>query len=88
MSLDPEATLDHEERNLRPGKIFRINVAVLLREVMSEDSFYWLYNASFPPVSHSPPGPDSIEAPLLYDLRMPTVKPVGSLYSTDDAALG
>jgi hypothetical protein len=56
---------------------------------MSEDSFYWLYNAPPPhPVPPSPPGPDSIEPPLPHDLWMPTVNPVGSLHSTDDAALG
>jgi hypothetical protein len=55
---------------------------------MSEDSFYWLYNAPPPPVPPSPPGFDSMEAPLPHDLRMPTVNPVGSLHSTDDAALG
>jgi hypothetical protein len=55
---------------------------------MSTDLFYWLYNAPLPSVPPSPPGPDSMEAHLLDDLRMPTVNPVGSLYSTDDAALG
>jgi hypothetical protein len=55
---------------------------------MSKDSFYWLYNAPLPPVLPFPPGPDSMKAPLPQDLRMPTVNHVGSLYSTDDAALG
>jgi hypothetical protein len=40
----PTATADHAERNLQPEKIFLINVAVLLRKVMSRESFYWLYD--------------------------------------------
>jgi hypothetical protein len=63
-------------------------VADLLREVISKDSFYWLYNAPPPSVPSSLPGPDSMEAPLPHGLRMSTVNPVGSLHSTDDVALG
>jgi hypothetical protein len=63
-SLNPQATAYHAERNLRPGKIFFIDVAVLLREVVSGDLFYWLYDGAPPPVPPPPPGPDSMEDPL------------------------
>jgi hypothetical protein len=86
-SLNHQATAYHEERKLRPGKIFCINVAVVLREVMCMESFYWLHDGALPPVTPAPPGPDSMEAPLPPDLRMPTAKPVNSLYSTNSDAL-
>jgi hypothetical protein len=63
-SLNPQATADYAERNLRSEKIFRIDVAVLLREVMSRESLYWLYDSAPPPAPPAPPGPDSMEAPL------------------------
>jgi hypothetical protein len=84
--VKPQVTADHAERNLRPGKIFRINVAVLLREVMSWVLFYWLYDGVPPPVLPVPPGPDSMEAPLPPDLWMPTANLVGLLHFTNDEA--
>jgi hypothetical protein len=87
-SLNSQATADHHmECNLWPGKIFYINAVVLLREVISRESFYWLYDGAPPPVPPAPPAPNLMEASLFPDLWMPTAIPVGLLYSTNDQTL-
>jgi hypothetical protein len=60
---------------------------VLLREVMSRESLYWLYDGAPPLALPAPPSPSSMEAPLFPDLRMPTANLVGSLHCTSNQAL-